>query len=75
MVAALDRYAVDRAAPDTGRLATVLHDHEAVGCYLYSLDPLVTGAVAYARSFNPAIRRLEYSRRSSVRVRAGQLIP
>jgi PhzF family phenazine biosynthesis protein len=47
------RLAVDRARPDAVRLAAILHSVEAKGCYLFSLDPLSPGSVAYTRFFNP----------------------
>jgi PhzF family phenazine biosynthesis protein len=52
-----DRSAVDRAAPDPARLAAVLRDASAEGCYVYSRDPLQpeAGSVAYARFFNPTV--------------------
>lgn len=56
LVPARDRRAVDRAAPDTPRLALVLRQADGEGCYLYSTDPVdQAGAVAYARFFNPTV--------------------
>jgi trans-2,3-dihydro-3-hydroxyanthranilate isomerase len=55
MVPARDRTAVDRAAPDAARLAAALRQAGGEGCYLYSLDPVSAGAVAYARFFNPTV--------------------
>ena len=56
LVPVRDRAAVDRAAPDTPRLATVLRQVGGEGCYLYSPDPVdAAGAVAYARFFNPTM--------------------
>jgi trans-2,3-dihydro-3-hydroxyanthranilate isomerase len=55
MVPARDRTAVDRAAPEPARLAALLRGAGGEGCYLYSLDPVSAGAVAYARFFNPTV--------------------
>jgi trans-2,3-dihydro-3-hydroxyanthranilate isomerase len=55
LVPARDRPAVDRAAPDPARLVVLLRGAGAEGCYLYSLDPVSAGAVAYARFFNPTV--------------------
>src|SRR4051794_17565490 len=54
-VAIRDRAAVDRAVPDTAALAAVLRDVGGEGCYLYALDPVDAGSVAYARFFNPTM--------------------
>jgi len=55
-VPAADRAAVDRAAPDSPRLKSVLRQADAEGCYLYSRDPVdAADAVAYARFFNPTV--------------------
>jgi trans-2,3-dihydro-3-hydroxyanthranilate isomerase len=55
MVPVRDRAAVDRAAPDPGRLRALLHQAGGEGCYLYSRDPAAADAVAYARFFNPTM--------------------
>jgi trans-2,3-dihydro-3-hydroxyanthranilate isomerase len=56
LVPARDRGAVDRAAPDAPRLAAALRGAGGEGCYLYSRDPVdASGAVAYARFFNPVM--------------------
>jgi trans-2,3-dihydro-3-hydroxyanthranilate isomerase len=55
MVPARDRAAVDRAAPDPGRLKALLYQAGGEGCYLYSRDPAAADAVAYARFFNPTM--------------------
>jgi trans-2,3-dihydro-3-hydroxyanthranilate isomerase len=55
MVPVRDRAAVDRAAPDPGRLKALLHQAGGEGCYLYSRDPAAADAVAYARFFNPTM--------------------
>jgi trans-2,3-dihydro-3-hydroxyanthranilate isomerase len=55
MVPARDRAAVDRAAPDPARLAAVLREADAEGCYLYSRDPVDPASAAYARFFNPTV--------------------
>ena len=56
LVPADSRAAVDRAAPDSPRLKSVLRQADTEGCYLYSRDPVdAAGAVAYARFFNPTV--------------------
>ncbi|HEY3086490.1 MAG TPA: PhzF family phenazine biosynthesis protein [Jatrophihabitantaceae bacterium] len=51
-----NRAAVDAAAPDSPRLATLLRQVGGEGCYIYSLDPVdPSDAVAYARFFNPTM--------------------
>ena len=55
LVQGRDRNAVDRAAPDTPRLAAVLAGAGGEGCYLYSIDPVGSGSAAYARFFNPTV--------------------
>jgi trans-2,3-dihydro-3-hydroxyanthranilate isomerase len=55
MVPARDRAVVDRAQPDAARLAAVLAQVGGQGCYLYCLEPVDPGAVAYARFFNPTV--------------------
>ena len=55
LVPAVDRAVVDRARPDAAVLLTELQRVAAQGCYLYSLDPVNTGATAYARFFNPTV--------------------
>jgi len=56
LVPARKRGIVDRAAPDSARLAAALRDVGGEGCYLYSPDPVdAAGAVAYARFFNPTV--------------------
>jgi len=55
MVQAVDRMAVDRAAPDQARLVALLRGAGGEGCYLYSRYPAGEGAVAYARFFNPTM--------------------
>ncbi|WP_353952038.1 PhzF family phenazine biosynthesis protein [Knoellia sp. S7-12] len=59
MVPLVDRTAVDRARPDTRRLAAVLRTVAGEGCYLYSLDPVEGDAAAYARFFNPTMGIVE----------------
>ncbi|EAQ00927.1 hypothetical protein JNB_12149 [Janibacter sp. HTCC2649] len=53
LVPLVDRGAVDRARPDTRRLAAVLKTVAGEGCYLYSLDTVEGDSAAYARFFNP----------------------
>lgn len=59
MVPLVDRAAVDRARPDTRRLAAVLRTVAGEGCYLYSLDTVAGDAAAYARFFNPTMGIVE----------------
>ena len=49
------RAAVDRCAPEAGRLAAVLAEVGGEGCYLYSREPGEPAAAAYARFFNPVM--------------------
>lgn len=53
MVPVTDRAAVDRADPNAPELRRQLLRMGAEGCYIFSLDPTVEGAVAYSRFFNP----------------------
>ncbi|MFC7485313.1 PhzF family phenazine biosynthesis protein [Knoellia sp. CPCC 206453] len=55
LVPLVDRAAVDRAQPDTRRLAAVLKTVAGEGCYLYSLDTAEGDSAAYARFFNPTM--------------------
>ncbi len=55
LVPLVDRAAVDRAQPDTRRLAAVLKTVAGEGCYLYSLDTVEGDSAAYARFFNPTM--------------------
>ncbi|MEO7268597.1 MAG: PhzF family phenazine biosynthesis protein [Knoellia sp.] len=55
LVPLVDRSAVDRARPDTRRLAAVLKTVAGEGCYLYSLDTVEGDSAAYARFFNPTM--------------------
>lgn len=55
LVPAVARTVVDRARPDATALLAGLQRVAAQGCYLYSLDPVQTGATAYARFFNPTV--------------------
>jgi len=50
-----NRAAVERASPDAARLARVLRDAGAQGCYLFSLDPISPSAIAHARFFDPTV--------------------
>ena len=57
LVAAVDRDAVDRAAPDARSLAAILVEVGGEGCYLYTTartDP-ADGTHAYSRFFNPTM--------------------
>jgi len=56
MIPVATRAAVDRAVPDTHRLATVLREVGGEGAYLYSLEPDAgPGLVPYTRFFNPTV--------------------
>ena len=59
LVPLVDRAAVDRAQPDTRRLAEVLKTVAGEGCYLYSLDTVEGDSAAYARFFNPTMGIVE----------------
>lgn len=61
LVPVRDRAAIGRANPDASRLAAVLADVSAEGCYLFSLDPVSPVATAHARFFNPAAGLFEDS--------------
>lgn len=50
-----NRESVDRIRPDAAALLELLKDVNAEGCYVFSLDPRRTDAVAYARFFNPTV--------------------
>jgi PhzF family phenazine biosynthesis protein len=50
-----DREAVDRIQPDAKALLALLDSVGGEGCYVFSLDPRQTDAVAYARFFNPTV--------------------
>jgi trans-2,3-dihydro-3-hydroxyanthranilate isomerase len=57
LVEVTSRDGVDRAVPDSARLKALLKSVGGEGAYLYCLDPLrpESGAVAYARFFNPTV--------------------
>ncbi|MEU6988580.1 PhzF family phenazine biosynthesis protein [Streptomyces sp. NPDC046324] len=55
LVPATDRAAVDRAAPDAPRLASLLAQAGGQGCYLFTSEPPSTGTHAYTRFFNPTV--------------------
>ena len=57
LVPVRDRASVDRAQPDTARLARLLREAGGEGCYVYSEG--TDGAVAYARFFNPTVGIVE----------------
>lgn len=59
MVPLVDRATVDRARPDTRRLAEVLKSVAGEGAYLYSLDTVEGDSAAYARFFNPTMGIVE----------------
>jgi trans-2,3-dihydro-3-hydroxyanthranilate isomerase len=54
-----DRSAIDRAHPDFARLASVLRSVDGEGCYLFSLDPVLSDSIAHARFFNPTLGIIE----------------
>ncbi|MEJ3658895.1 PhzF family phenazine biosynthesis protein [Actinomycetes bacterium KLBMP 9759] len=58
MVPLRDRGSVDRARPDTARLAAALRAVDGEGAYLYSLDA-PEGTVACTRFFNPTMGIVE----------------
>jgi trans-2,3-dihydro-3-hydroxyanthranilate isomerase len=53
LVPVATRQAVNRAAPDTDRLAAVLREAGGEGCYVFALDPIEADATAHTRFFNP----------------------
>ena len=55
LVAVRDRAAVQRAAPDAGRLVEALRAVGGEGCYVYTHDTVDAAATAHARFFNPAM--------------------
>ena len=55
MVPISDREAVDRIQPDARALSAVLDGVGGEGCYVFSLDPRQTDAIAYTRFFNPTV--------------------
>lgn len=55
MVPIRHRESVDRIRPTAQVLLDVLAGVSAEGCYVFSLDPKVSGATAYARFFNPTV--------------------
>lgn len=59
LVPVRSRAAVDRAAPDSDRLAAELASVHGEGCYLFSLDPIAPDAAAYTRFFNPTVGIVE----------------
>src|SRR5262245_59373030 len=55
MVPIRNREGVDRIQPDAKTLFALLKGVGGEGCYVFSLDPRRTDAVAYARFFNPTV--------------------
>ena len=55
LVQSSTRRGVDRARPDSVRLAALLREVGAQGCYLYSLDVIQPDSAAHARFFNPTV--------------------
>jgi trans-2,3-dihydro-3-hydroxyanthranilate isomerase len=54
-----DRTAVNKAHPETRRLAAVLESVDGEGCYLFTRETVRPDAVAHARFFNPTIGIVE----------------
>lgn len=55
LVEVVDRAAVDRVAPDSASLKSLLGTYGAEGCYVFSTASADDGADAYARFFNPTV--------------------
>jgi trans-2,3-dihydro-3-hydroxyanthranilate isomerase len=55
------REAVDRACPDSRRLAGTLQSVGGQGCYIFCLDTVMQSSSAYARFFNPTVGIVEDS--------------
>jgi PhzF family phenazine biosynthesis protein len=55
------RQAVDRARPDSQRLAKTLQSVGGQGCYIFCLDTVLLSSSAYARFFNPTVGIVEDS--------------
>jgi trans-2,3-dihydro-3-hydroxyanthranilate isomerase len=55
MVPIRDRDAIDRIQPDAKALFALLDSVGGEGCYVFSLDPRQSDAIAYARFFNPTV--------------------
>ncbi len=55
------RSAIERAHPDSQRLAKVLKAVGGEGCYIYCLEPVSMSSVAHARFFNPTMGIVEDS--------------
>lgn len=53
LVPVRNRDAIMRARPDAHRLLQQLHAVDGLGCYLFSLDPVDSTAIAHTRFFNP----------------------
>jgi trans-2,3-dihydro-3-hydroxyanthranilate isomerase len=61
MVPVRSREGIERARPDADPLTSILQAAGAEGCYLFSLDPVSSAAVAHARFFNPSVGLMEDS--------------
>ncbi|HEY6413579.1 MAG TPA: PhzF family phenazine biosynthesis protein [Edaphobacter sp.] len=59
LVPVRNRGGIERAHPDSQRLAKVLKAVGGEGCYLYSLDPVLGSSIAHARFFNPTVGIVE----------------
>ena len=59
LVPVRNRSAIDRARPDTPRLAAILRALDGEGCYLFSRDTVDPEALAYTRFFNPTLGIVE----------------
>jgi PhzF family phenazine biosynthesis protein len=55
------RQAVDRARPDSQRLAKTLQSVDGQGCYIFCIDTIMPSSSAYARFFNPTVGIVEDS--------------
>ena len=54
-----DRAALNRARPETARLATLLRSIDGEGCYLFTRDTVRHDSVAHTRFFNPTLGIVE----------------
>jgi PhzF family phenazine biosynthesis protein len=50
-----NRSAIDKARPDFPRLGAILHALGGEGCYLFTLDTVLSSSIAHARFFNPTL--------------------
>jgi PhzF family phenazine biosynthesis protein len=59
LVPVYDRKTVERLRPDSQHLAKVLRKFGGEGCYVFSLDPVLSTSAAHARFFNPTVGIVE----------------